>query len=110
MTNTLQAGVAGALTNVRNPRAGRDVISAGMVQDLVVGVDGTVSFTFLLTRDDPAALVREARQAVREVEGVTAVRINVSEPGGAPAPRATTPGAGHPPAPAPQGAGRSSRR
>jgi ATP-binding protein involved in chromosome partitioning len=105
MTNTLQARVAGALTNVRNPRAGRDVISAGMVQDLVVGVDGTVSFTFLLTRDDPAALVREARQAVREVEGVTAVRINVSEPGGAPAPRATTPGAGHPPAPAPQASG-----
>jgi ATP-binding protein involved in chromosome partitioning len=103
MTNALQARVAGALTNVRNPRAGTDVISAGMVQDLVVGEDGAVSFTFVLGRDDPAALVREARQAVREVEGVSGVRINVAEPGGnaAPARRSGQPGAGHPPAPAP---------
>ena len=109
MTNTLQARIAGALTNVRNPRVGTDVISAGMVQDLVVGEDGAVGFTFVLSREDPASLVREARQAVRDVEGVAAVRINVVEPagsaaGGAPRP-ASAPGAGHPPAPAPAAAG-----
>jgi ATP-binding protein involved in chromosome partitioning len=110
MPNTLQARVAGALPHVRNPRAGTDVISAGMVQDLVVAEDGAVSFTFVLSRDDPAALVREARQAVREVEGVSAVRINVAEPtgsGNAAAPRPSgAPGAGHPPAPAPADPGR----
>jgi len=107
MSNTLQARVAGALTTVRSARAGTDVISAGIVRDLVVGADGAVSFAFALSRDDPAALVREARQAVNEVEGVTAVRINVVEPtGGAPAPAPARPaGAGHPPAPAPADAG-----
>jgi ATP-binding protein involved in chromosome partitioning len=107
MSNSLQARVAGALTNIRSARAGTDVISAGMVRDLVVGADGAVSFAFALSRDDPASLVREARQAVKEVEGVTAVRINVVEPtggSGAPAP-ARPAGAGHPPAPAPPDAG-----
>jgi ATP-binding protein involved in chromosome partitioning len=108
MSNTLQARVAGALTNVRSARAGTDVISAGLVRDLLVGADGAVSFAFALGRDDPASLVREARQAVTEVDGVTAVRINVVEPtGSAPAPGPARPaGAGHPPAPAPADPGR----
>jgi ATP-binding protein involved in chromosome partitioning len=106
MTDTLLARVAGALTNVRTRRAGTDIISAGMVQNLTVGADGVVAFTFALTRDDPAALVREARQAVRELDGVTAVRIDVVEPaGGAPARPSGAPGAGHPPAPEPAPAG-----
>jgi ATP-binding protein involved in chromosome partitioning len=85
MSNKLEALVAGALTNVRNPRVDNDVISAGMIQDLTVGDDGRVSFTFLLGRDDPATLVREARTAVREVEGVAEVKVKVMEPGGGPA-------------------------
>ena len=111
MPTPLEARVAGALTNVRSPRAGTDVISAGMVQDLVVAEDGAVSFTFVLSRDDAASLVREARQAVREVEGVSGVRINVTEPGGsgggaAPPQPSGAPGAGHPPAPAPADPGK----
>ena len=85
MPNNLEARVAGALTNVRNPRVDNDVISAGMIQDLTVGDDGRVSFTFLLGRDDSATIVREARAAVREVEGVSEVKVKVMEPGG-PAP------------------------
>ena len=83
MPNTLEARVAGALTNVRNPKVDNDVISAGMIKDLTVGDDGLVSFTFLLGRDDPSTLVREARAAVREVEGISAVKVKVMEPGGA---------------------------
>ena len=79
-TNKLNALVAGALTNVRNPRVDNDVISAGMVQDLAVQDDGHVSLTFVLSQDDPAGLVREARRAVREVDGVVEVKINVVEP------------------------------
>ena len=61
-----------------------------MVKDLEVGDDGRVSFTFSLSRDDPATLVREARRAVRGIDGVTSVDIEVQEPmgpppGGAPA-------------------------
>ena len=80
MTNKLQALVAGALTNVRNTRVDNDVISAGMVQDLVIEDNGHISFTFVLSRDDPADLVRETRRAVKEVEGVTDVKIKVVEP------------------------------
>jgi ATP-binding protein involved in chromosome partitioning len=104
MPNTLEARIAGALTNVRNPRVGNDVISAGMVADLSVSAEGAVVFTFLLGRDDPASLVREARKAVQEVEGVTGVRINVKEPAtSAPAGRAAPVGtqAAHRPPPAP---------
>ncbi len=82
MAHMLEARVAGALTNVRNARLDNDVISAGMIRDLVVGEDGVVSFTFVLGRDDPAALVREARRSLQELEGVTGVRINVVEPSG----------------------------
>ncbi len=102
-TNKLNALVAGALTNVRNPRVDNDVISAGMVQDLAVQDDGHVSFTFVLSQDDPAGLVREARRAVREVDGVAEVKINVVEPEGS-APAAAPPSGATPVAPAaPQG-------
>jgi ATP-binding protein involved in chromosome partitioning len=79
MSNKLEALVAGALTNVRNPRLENDVISAGMVRDLRIG-DGKVSMTFLLGRDDPAGLVREVRKSVKAIEGVTEVHIEVAEP------------------------------
>jgi ATP-binding protein involved in chromosome partitioning len=82
MPNKLEALVAGALTNVRNPRVDNDLISAGMVKDLEVSEDGVVSFTFLLGREDPANLVRQARAAVRAVEGVTDVKVAVREPTG----------------------------
>lgn len=106
MPNTLEARVAGALTNVVNPRVESDVISAGMVRDLTVGDDGVVAFTFILGRDDPAALVREARRAVQEVDGVRSVRINVAEPagreeGGREPPRGAEPAARAPGAMAP---------
>jgi ATP-binding protein involved in chromosome partitioning len=80
MASSLEARVAGALTNVRNQRVDNDVISAGMVRDLVVGGDGVVSLTFVLSTDDPAGLVRETRSALKAVEGVTEVKIQVVQP------------------------------
>jgi ATP-binding protein involved in chromosome partitioning len=80
MASKLEKLVAGALTNVRNPRVDNDVISAGMVQDLEVSAGGVVSFRFVLSPDDPAPLVREARRALKDVDGVTDVRIEVVEP------------------------------
>jgi ATP-binding protein involved in chromosome partitioning len=88
----LPARVAAVLSRIQNPRLENDLLSAGMVRDLVVTDDGKVSFTFLLGREDPATLVREARAAVRSVDGVVAseLRISVQDPGG---PAKTT----HPP-------------
>lgn len=80
MSSDLEARVAGALTNVRNPRLENDILSAGMVQDLVVNEDGSVSFTFVLAREDPAALVRAVRRAIRDVDGVTDVKLRIVEP------------------------------
>jgi len=95
----LRDRVEAALAAVQNPRLAQDVVSAGMVRDLVVDDAGAVTFTFQLTREDPASLARDARKAAQAVHGVTAVRINVVDPGGtraAATPRAA-PGAVPPP-------------
>lgn len=72
-----------------------------MIRDLAVTPDGGVSFSFLLSREDPATLVREARNAVKAVDGVRqdGVKITVIDPAG-PA-KATH----APPSPSPQSAG-----
>ncbi len=76
-----------------------------MVKDLTVEQDGVVTFTFLLSRDDPGSLAREVRKAVQGVTGVTAVRVNVTDASaapGAPAPGASRPAPGSvPPPPTP---------
>lgn len=106
MASRIDKLVAGALTNVRNARVENDVISAGMVQNLEVTSGGVVSLTFVLSPSDPATLVRDVRRALKEVEGVTDVRINVMEPrvappsGGQPAAR-SHPSHQHSPQPAP---------
>lgn len=100
MTDTLEARVGAALSRVINPRLGNDLLSAGMIRDLVVGPEGRVSFTFLLARADPATLVREARSALKAVEGVRDVKIKVVDPAG-PAPATHGP----PTAGAPQSTG-----
>ena len=82
----LKARVAAALTGVVNPRAGKDLISAGTVTDVTVDADGSVRLAVALAADDPGNLAREARRAVQQVEGVTSVKIDVSS---APAQRTT---------------------
>jgi metal-sulfur cluster biosynthetic enzyme len=97
MGESLPARVTAALAGIRNPRLENDLISAGMVRDLSVTDDGKVSFTFLLSREDPATLVRDARAAVRAVEGVSPqeLRISVVDPRG-PAPSSHAPPQGAP--------------
>jgi ATP-binding protein involved in chromosome partitioning len=82
----LKARVAAALTGVVNPRVGKDLISAGTITDIEVGADGSVRLLVALAADDPGNLVREARHALQQVEGVTAVKVDVK---GAPAAQTT---------------------
>ena len=95
------------MSQLKNPRSGNDILSAGMVKVLVVAEDGTVTFTFLLGRDDPGSLAREVRKAVQGVQGVTGVRVNVTDAssaaeGAAPRQPAPRPGPGGvPPPPTP---------
>jgi len=81
-SDTVLAQVERALAQLPNPRVAKDVLSAGMVKDLAVDGGGAVTFTFLLGREDPGTLVREARRTVKAVAGVTAVTINVKDSGG----------------------------
>ncbi len=84
MAESLEARVTSALAHVRNPRLDADLLSAGMIRDLSVTDDGKVAFTFLLSREDPANLVREARAALAAIEGVRKedVKISVVDPSG----------------------------
>ena len=86
MAESLETRVVAALARIRNPRLENDLLSAGMIRDLAVGADGSVGFTFLLSPEDPATLVRQARTAVQEVEGVRrdAIKIAVTNPSGPP--------------------------
>jgi ATP-binding protein involved in chromosome partitioning len=85
VAESLEARVLAALAGIRNPRLDNDLLSAGMIRDLAVTGDGGVAFTFLLAPDDPATLVRQARAAVQDIEGVRrqAVKITVTNPAGA---------------------------
>ncbi len=105
--DALRARVERALSQLKNPRLGKDVLAAGMVQDLAVEEAGTVSFTFRLGRDDPGSLARDVRKAVQAVEGVSAVRVSVTDAstgpaGGAPGQAGPRPAPGAvPPPPTP---------
>ncbi|MGE0553195.1 MAG: P-loop NTPase [Gemmatimonadales bacterium] len=93
VTDTLQARVGAALSRIVNPRLDSDLLSAGMIRDLAVTDDGRVVFTFLLGKQDPATLVREARTAIKALEGVSQVKITVQDPAGpAPATHGPPPG------------------
>ena len=72
--------VAAALTQVRHPDTGEDVVSSGRVRELDVLEDGTVRFRFALQADDPGTMVRWARAAAEKVEGVQKVKIDITLP------------------------------
>jgi ATP-binding protein involved in chromosome partitioning len=80
MAEPLQARIADALRSVINPRTGEDVVSSEMIRDVGVSVEGRVRFSILLAAQDPASLVREVRQAVEKVDGVSDVRVDVRDP------------------------------
>ena len=66
--------VLAVLSAIQDPDLGRDVVSLGMIKDLVIGGDGRVSFTFELTT--PACPVRDrfqtmATKLVGDLPGVT---------------------------------------
>ncbi|HEX9564463.1 MAG TPA: Mrp/NBP35 family ATP-binding protein [Gemmatimonadaceae bacterium] len=80
MGQTLQERIASALGTVINPRTGRDVVASDMIHDVGTTLDGKVRLTMLIGAGDDAALVRDVRQAMGRVSGVTAVTIDVRDP------------------------------
>ena len=79
MSDNLQVRIDMALSSVRNNRLGLNILEAGMVKDIGTTTDGKVRFSILLSSADDATIVRDARQAVEQVEGVTEVRVDVRD-------------------------------
>jgi ATP-binding protein involved in chromosome partitioning len=75
----LQERITDALSRVRNNRVGANVLEAEMVTDLATTTEGRVRLTLFLSPDDNATVVREVRQALQQVEGVTDVRVDVKD-------------------------------
>ena len=80
MATTLQERIGMTLSAIRIPRTGEDVITGQMVRDIGTTLDGKVHLTVILSAEDDATIVRDVRQAVERVEGVTEVRVNVRDP------------------------------
>jgi ATP-binding protein involved in chromosome partitioning len=69
------------LSAIQDPDLGRDVVSLGMIKELVIGTDGRVSFTFELTT--PACPVKDrfqtlAQKLVGDLPGVTVVEVKMT--------------------------------
>jgi ATP-binding protein involved in chromosome partitioning len=79
VTDNLQVRIDAALSSVRNNRLGLNILEAGMVRDLATTLDGKVRFSVLLSAADDATIVRDARQAVEQVKGVTEVRVDLRD-------------------------------
>jgi ATP-binding protein involved in chromosome partitioning len=77
---SLQHRIASALGTVINPRTGTGVLASEMVKNVATTLEGKVRLTVVLDPADDATLVRDVRQAVERVSGVTAVLIDVKDP------------------------------
>ena len=72
--------IMGALSHVMDPELNRDLVSLGMIDDVLVDESGNVSFTINLTT--PACPLKskietEAKQAVKSIDGVSDVNIRM---------------------------------
>ena len=79
MADNLQVRIDTALSSVRNNRLGLNILEAGMVRDIATTTDGKVRFSIMLSAADDATIVRDARQAVEQLPGVTEVRVDVKD-------------------------------
>jgi len=73
--------VLAVLSAIQDPDLGRDVVSLGMIKELVIGNDGRVSFKFELTT--PACPVKDrfqtlAQKLVADLPGVSVVDVTMT--------------------------------
>ncbi|HEX5829742.1 MAG TPA: Mrp/NBP35 family ATP-binding protein [Gemmatimonadaceae bacterium] len=91
MSQTLVERIEHALRGVTNARTRTNVVAGEMVRDVATTRDGKVRLTLLLDAADDAALVRDVRQALERLDGVTDVRVDVKDPAQAQASRPAAP-------------------
>jgi ATP-binding protein involved in chromosome partitioning len=101
MAANLQDRITDALSRIRNNRVGANVLEAEMVRDIATTTDGKVRLSLFLSSEDDAGVVREVRQSIQQIPGVTDVRVDVKDASqtstsagrSAPAPKGATPNA-----------------
>ena len=79
MAANLQDRITDALSRIRNNRVGTNVLEADMVSDIATTTEGRVRLTLFLSADDDASVVREVRQSLQQIPGVTDVRVDVKD-------------------------------
>jgi len=79
MAANLQDRITDALSRIRNNRVGTNVLEAEMVSDIATTTDGKIRLSLFLSADDDATVVREIRQSLQQIPGVTDVRVDVKD-------------------------------
>src|SRR3954470_8633968 len=79
MPPTLQARINEALSNLRHPRTGKDVVTSEAVRDVATTTTGKVRLTLLLAAGDDPVFARTVRQTLEKLEGVTEVTVDVAD-------------------------------
>jgi ATP-binding protein involved in chromosome partitioning len=79
MTTPLQGRISEALSKLRHPRTGKDVLTSEAVRDVATTTSGKVRLTLLVSPGDDPAFARLMRQTLQQVEGVTEVTIDVAD-------------------------------
>src|SRR6478672_791583 len=77
MADTLQGRIAKALSQIKNPATGQDVLSSDKVRDIATTTTGKVRVSLVFESGDDPTLARTIRQALEAVEGVTEASVNV---------------------------------
>src|SRR3569833_1412755 len=79
MASTLQGRISDALSKLRHPRTGKDVISSEAVRDIATTTSGKVRLTLLVSPGDDPEFARLMRQTLEKVDGVTEVTVDVAD-------------------------------
>ena len=77
MADTLQARIAKALSQIKNPRTGEDVYASQKVRDIAATTSGKVKVSLVFEHGDDPTLARTIRQTLEKVEGVTEASVDV---------------------------------
>jgi ATP-binding protein involved in chromosome partitioning len=79
MALNLQQRIDAALSRIRHPRTGRDIISSDALRDVATTPAGKVRLTLLLAPGDDPVLAKTIREALENVEGVTSVQVDIGD-------------------------------
>ena len=78
MASTLQGRISDALSKLRHPRTGKDVVTSEAVRDIATTTTGKVRLTLLVAPGDDPVFARTMRHTLEQVEGVTEVPMKLS--------------------------------